>query len=315
MLDTTCVAGDAAPATTIAVMASVSATVAPDAGLLSRAPSAGLVLGGIASVQFGSAVAATLFDRIGPGGAVLLRLVTASVVLLAIWRPRLRGWTRRELLLAALFGLILAGMNMSFYHAIQRIPLGIGVTIEFVGPLAVAIAGSRRRLDLVWAALAAVGILALMHGDARHLDALGVIFALVAGMLWGAYILVNARLGRVFAGGSGLTLAMCVATIIALPLGVGEGGARLLSPHALALGAAVGILSSAIPYSFEMEALRRISTAVFGVLMSIEPAMAALAGFLVLGQALGARELVGIILVVAASVGASRRTREAPIAA
>jgi inner membrane transporter RhtA len=296
-------------------MASLGTTVAPDAGLLARAPSAGLVLGGIASVQFGSALATTLFARIGPGGAVLLRLVTASVVLLAIWRPRLHGWTRRELALAALFGLILAGMNLSFYHAIQRIPLGIGVTIEFVGPLAVAIAGSRRRLDLAWAGLAAMGIVALMRGDAHHLDALGVILALVAGMMWGAYILVNARLGRVFTGGSGLALAMCVASVIALPLGVGEGGARLLSPHALALGAVVGLLSSAIPYSFEMEALRRISTGVFGVLMSIEPAMAALAGFVVLGQALGARELVGIALVVVASVGASRRAREAPIAA
>ena len=296
-------------------MASLGTTVAPDPGLLSRAPSAGLVLGGIASVQFGSALATTLFARIGPGGAVLLRLVTASVVLVAISRPRLRACTRRELALAALFGLILAGMNLSFYHAIQRIPLGIGVTIEFVGPLAVAIAGSRRRLDLAWAALAAVGIVALMHGDTHHLDALGVILALTAGVMWGAYILVNARLGRVFTGGSGLALAMCVASVIALPLGVGEGGARLLSPHALALGAVVGLLSSAIPYSFEMEALRRISTAVFGVLMSIEPAMAALAGFLVLGQALGARELVGIALVVVASVGASRRAREAPIAA
>jgi inner membrane transporter RhtA len=265
-------------------------------------------------VQFGSALATTLFARIGPGGAVLLRLLTATVVLLAVWRPRLRARTRRELALAALFGLVLAAMNMFFYHALQRIPLGIAVTIEFIGPLMVAIAGSRRRLDLVWVGLAAIGIVALMHGDAHAIDPLGALLALAAGGMWGAYILVNARVGRAFESGTGLALAMCVASILALPVGVVEGGTALLSPHALVLGAAVGMLSSAIPYSFEMEALRRIPTHVFGVLMSLEPGMAAFAGFLVLGQALSARQVAGIALVVAASIGASRRAG-APIVA
>ena len=293
-------------------MASLDAQ-APSSGWLSQVPSPALVVGGIASVQFGSALAATLFARIGPGGAVLLRLLSAGIVLLIIWRPTIKGRTRSELLLAALFGLILAGMNLTFYHAIQRIPLGVAVTIEFVGPLAVAVTGSRRALDLAWVALAAAGILALTHGNAHGLNLLGVLLALSAGCLWGAYILVNARLGRAFADGSGLALAMSVATLVALPDGLIEGGTHLLSVHALALGAAVGMLSSAIPYSFELEALRRIATALFGILMSLEPAMAALAGFLVLGQNLSAREIVGMALVVAASVGASRRARAAPI--
>ncbi|MGB9185887.1 MAG: EamA family transporter [Solirubrobacteraceae bacterium] len=283
-------------------------------GLLSRAPSPVLVLGAIGSVQFGSAVASTLFARVGPGGAVLLRLVSASLVLLLISRPRVRTRTGRELMLAASFGIVLAAMNLSFYEAIRRVPLGIGVTIEFIGPLMVAVAGTRKRVDFLWVALAALGIVALMRGDAHGVDPLGAGLALLAGCMWGAYILINARVGRAFADGAGLTLAMCVASIAALPAGVIEGGAQLVTPHSLAVGAAVGMLSSAIPYSLEMEALRRIATSVFGVLMSLEPAVAALAGFVILGQNLSARDLVGIALVVVASVGASWRAREAPVA-
>jgi inner membrane transporter RhtA len=291
-----------------------AAAISRRPGLLSRAPSGVLVLGAIASVQFGSAIATTLFDTIGPAGAVWLRLVFGMVVLVVLWRPRIRGHTPRELALACLFGLILAGMNFSFYSALHRIPLGIAVTLEFVGPLAVALAGSRRPLDLVWVALAAAGILALTRGGTEHLNGVGVALALLAGALWGAYILVNARVGRAFEGGTGLSLAMCVAAVVMAPVGISQGGSALLEPHALLLGAAVGLLSSAIPYSFEVEALRRIKTSVFGVLMSIEPAMAALAGFIVLGQGLGARALLGMALVVIASVGAARRTDEASVA-
>ena len=265
-------------------------------------------------MQFGSALAVTLFARVGPGGAVFLRLLSASIVLAAIWRPRLHGRTPRELVLAIVFGAVLAGMNLSFYNAIHRIPLGIAVSIEFVGPLAVAVAGSRRRIDLLWVALAAAGILALTRGGGGSLSLLGVAFALIAGCLWGAYILLSARVGREFERGTGLALAMCVASVLAVPAGIADGGGHLLVPGTLAIGAAVGMLSSAIPYSFELEALRRIAASVFGVLMSLEPAMAALAGFLVLGQNLSGRELVGMGLVVAASVGASRRARQAPVA-
>jgi inner membrane transporter RhtA len=282
------------------------------AGALSRVPSPALVIGGIASVQFGSAVATKIFGSVGPGGAVLLRLLTASIVLCALARPSIAGRCRRQLALVALFGLVLAAMNMTFYHALQRIPLGIAVTLEFVGPLGVAVLGSRRRLDLVWAALAIAGILALTHGDTHSLDPLGVILALIAGGCWGAYILVNARVGQAFSDSSGLALAMCVATVLSLPIGITEGGSNLLSLRSLAIGAAVGILSSAIPYSLELEALRRIATNVFGVLMSLEPAVAALAGFILLSQGLSVRELGGMALVVAASVGASLAARGAP---
>ncbi len=285
-------------------------TAGRGAGVLERAPSGALVVGAIASVQFGSAIAATLFDRVGPAGTVLLRLTSATIVLLALWRPRLGGRTRRELRSPPRSALVLAGMNLSFYEALARIPLGIAVTLEFVGPLTVAVAGSRRPLDLPGWRSQRLGIVALTHGTTHGLDDLGVLLALVAGCLWGTYILVNARVGRAFAGGTGLALAMCVATVAVLPVGVASAGVHLLEPHALVIGAAVGMLSSAIPYSLEIEALRRIAPSVFGVLMSLEPAMAALAGFLVLGQSLEPRALLGIALVVLASAGASRRARE-----
>jgi inner membrane transporter RhtA len=283
--------------------------------LIARAPSPGLVLGAVASIQFGAALAATLFSKLGPGGAALLRLLSATIVLLVVWRPRVRGRPPRDLGLAAAFGLVLGGMNLSFYEALHRIPLGIAVTIEFIGPLAVAIGGSRRRLDFVWAALAAIGILALTRGGTHGLNGLGVALAAIAGALWAGYILLNARLGQAFEAGTGLALGMCTSTALVLPFGIADGGVHLLEPRLLALGAVVGMLSSAIPYSLEVEALRRIAPSVFGVLMSLEPAVAALAGLIVLGQGLGARAVIGIALVVAASIGASRRTPEAPMAA
>jgi len=284
-----------------------------DAGLLARAPSAALVLSAITSVQLGAALAVSLFAWVGPGGAVFLRLTSATVALSIVWRPRVRGRTSGELLLAAAFGAALAAMNLSFYGAIHRIPLGIAVSLEFVGPLTVAVAGSRRRIDLLWVSLAAAGIVALTRGGTHSLSGVGVGLALLAGCLWGAYILLSARVGRAFERGTGLALAMCFGSAFLLPVGVVAGGTHLLEPRSLALGAAVGLLSSAIPYSFELEALRRIAAHTFAVLMSLEPAMAALAGLLVLGQNLSPRALLGIALVVAASIGASRVTRAAPI--
>jgi inner membrane transporter RhtA len=183
-----------------------------------------------------------------------------------------------------------------------------------VGPLGVAVAGSRRATDFLWVVLAAVGILALTRGGAHGVDGVGVLFALLAGAFWAAYILVNARVGQAYTGASGLAIAMCIASVVALPFGLVSGGSHLVQPHVLLLGCAVGMLSSAIPYSLELEALRRIATSVFGVLMSLEPAMAALAGFLVLGQGLSARAIVGIALVVMASIGASRWSIGPPVA-
>jgi inner membrane transporter RhtA len=277
-----------------------------------RIPPTLLVVVAVSSLQFGAAFAKTIFDEVGPGGTVFLRVIFAAVVLVAIWRPAVRGRTRADWRLIALFGLCLGAMNLAFYEAIERIPLGIAVTLEFVGPLGVAIAGSRRLLDLAWVVLAAVGIVLLSDFGTADLDGLGVALALGAGTLWAVYILLSARMGRVFPDGSGLALAMVAAAAILAPFGVADAGAELLAPEVLAVGAAVAILSSAIPYTLEMEALRRMPAGVFGVMMSIEPAVAALAGFIVLDEGLATRELVAILLVVAASAGAARNAHVPP---
>jgi inner membrane transporter RhtA len=269
-------------------------------------------LASIASVQFGAAFAKTLFDELGAGGTVFLRTLVAAIVLALIWRPRVAGHDRRDLGLALVFGLVLAAMNFCFYSSIERIPLGIAVTFEFVGPLGVAVFGSRRPLDLLWVVLAATGILLLSDLGAGGLDRLGVALALFAGVLWAAYILLSARMGRVFPGGAGLALAMVVATIPLAPVGIADGGSQLLVPEILLAGAAVGLLGSAIPYALELEALRTMPVGVFGVLMSLEPAVAALAGFVVLDEGLVTREVVAIGLVVAASAGAARGAPVAP---
>ncbi len=265
-----------------------------------------LVLGAVSSVQFGAALAKTLFDEIGSGGTVFVRVFAAALVLALIWRPRLTGRASSELGLTVLFGLALAGMNLAFYSALDRLPLGIVVTFEFIGPLGVAVFASRKPLDLLWVALAAAGILFLSNFGSGDLDAVGVGLALLAGAFWAAYILLSVRVGQVFPGGSGLALAMLIATVPLAPVGIADAGSDLFVPWVLALGAAVGILSSAIPYTLELEALRRMPAGVFGVLMSLEPAVAALAGYVVLGEGLVVREILAIVLVVTASAGASR---------
>jgi inner membrane transporter RhtA len=271
-----------------------------------------LVAVAVGSVQFGAALARTLFDDAGPAGTVLVRVGIAAVVLVLLWRPGLRGHARDEWRLVAAFGGSLAVMNLCFYEALDRIPLGLAVTFEFVGPLGVALAGSRRLLDLAWVALAGAGILLIAAPGTSDLDPLGVAYALAAGGAWAAYILLSARTGRVFPGGGGLALAMCVAAALLLPLGIAEAGDSLLDAEVLLVGAGVAMLSSAIPYSAELEALRLMPEHVFGVLLSLEPAVAALAGYLLLDQELGARDLAGIALVMAATAGAVAGTR-API--
>lgn len=276
-----------------------------------RIPPVALVITGIGSVQFGAALATTLFDELGPSGTTLLRLLIAAVILMAIWRPDPRAYDHAQLRLAGLFGLVLGLMNLTFYLALDRLPLGVAVTIEFVGPLGVAVATSRRRADLAWAALAACGIVLLADPGGASIDPVGLALILVAGGCWAAYILLSQRAGPSFEGGRGLALAMVVAALVPLVPGVIGGGGDLLDPRLLALAAGVAVLSSVVPYSLEFEALRRMPANVFGVLMSLEPGVAALAGFLVLGQALGVRELVAITLVVAASVGVTRGSSRA----
>ncbi len=284
-----------------------STDTARQTGVFDRIPAPGLVLVGIASVQVGAAFATKLFVHLGPAGTVLVRVGFAALVLWAIWRPRPREHGPRELRLATLFGLSLAFMNLTFYEALDRIPLGVAVTLEFVGPLGVALAGSRSRLDVLWALLAATGVAVL--GGFGNANAAGIVLALAAGGFWAAYILLNARVGRAFTGGDGLAIAMAIATLPLIPFGVADAGGHLLDPAWLAVGFGVALLSSVIPYSLELEALRRIRPQPFGVLMSIEPAMAALAGFVVIGQSLSALELVGIAFVITASAGATLGTR------
>jgi inner membrane transporter RhtA len=274
-----------------------------------RLPAWSLVLTAAVSIQFGAAVGATLFDELGPAGVSLLRLGLAAPILLLVWRPDPRDHPAGDLRLAALFGLVLGAMNLFFYLALDRIPLGVAVTIEFAGPLAVAVVGSRRRADVGFAALAAIGIVLLASADRGAdgpLDPLGLAFIGIAAVCWGAYILIAQRAGQRFTGGRGLALASVVAALVPLGPGLAQGGAGLLHPSSLALGLAVALMSSVIPYSLEMESLRRIRASVFGVLMSLEPAIAAFAGFAVLGQSLGVREGVAIVLVIAASIGVTR---------
>jgi inner membrane transporter RhtA len=266
-----------------------------------RAAAVAMVIAAAVSPTFGAAFAVTLFDRLGPAGTVFLRLTFAAIVLWAIWRPRLSG----DLRLAAAFGVSLGLMNWSFYEAIDRIPLAVAVTIEFVGPLLVAVIGSRRPLDLLWVALAAGGILLLVGPTGGSVDSVGIAFAVAAGGCWMAYIYLSKRVGAAFPGGSGLAIAMAVGALIVLPVGLIQADGGLREPGLLASAFLVAIASSVLPYSLELEALRRLPESVFGVLMSLDPAIAALAGFVVLGQALGAPELLGIAAVVVASAGAA----------
>jgi inner membrane transporter RhtA len=269
-----------------------------------RPVAVGLVLAAAGSLQVGAAFAVTLFDELGPGGAAFLRLALAAIVLWAIWRPRVPSHPP-DLRLAGAFGVALGLMNWSIYESIARIPLGVAVTIEFAGPLLVAVIGSRRPLDLVWVTLAAAGIVLLADPGGDSIDRAGVFFALCAAACWMAYIYLSQRTGQTFRGGSGLALAMAVGALIVLPAGLVQGEGALTEPDLLGAALIVALASSVLPYSLELEALRRLPAAIFGVLMSLEPAVAALAGFVVLDQDLGAPELVAIAMVVVASAGAA----------
>jgi inner membrane transporter RhtA len=274
-----------------------------------------LLLGSISSVQFGSAFAATIFPRAGPAGVVLLRLAISAAVLLAITRPSLRGRTRPDLAAAVAFGLILGAMNWSFYEALQRIPLGVAVTIEFVGPLAVAVIGSRRPLDLVWITLAGGGV-ALLAGRGEHagVHALGIVLVLCAATCWALYIVLSKRVGAVFAHLDGLAVALAVGTLLVVPAGIVEGGSALGRPDVLAGGLGVATLSSLVPYSLELVALRRLSASRFGLLMCLQPAVATVAGVIVLDESVNAVLVVALLMVVTASVGTTLAARRPPLA-
>ncbi len=297
--------------------------------ILGALPPPALILAGIVSVQVGAGLAKQLFSVVAPAAVTLLRLWSSAAVMLlhaAVARLR-RGravaagpaarqarparapvrW--RSLGVAAAFGLTLAAMNFSIYQSFARIPLGVAVTIEFLGPLGVAVAASRRLIDLAWVVLAASGVALLTRGGG-HVTVIGVAFALVAAMCWAAYILLSAATGRRFPGSAGLTIAMAVAAIAITPVGIAAGGTAMFRPPILAIGAGIGLLSSVIPYSLELEALRRMPPRVFGILMSLEPAVAALVGLVLLGQLLTVAEWIAVGCVMVACIGATRGAPE-----
>ncbi|ARF59678.1 EamA family transporter [Streptomyces gilvosporeus] len=289
------------------VLTAEAAAGAPGAaGARGRLASVALVIGGIVSLQFGASVAVMLFPRAGALGVVTLRLVVASLVLLVVCRPKLRGYSRGDWGTVLAFGVALVGMNSLFYQALDRIPLGAAVTLEFLGPLILSVATSRKLLSLVWAALALSGVGLLGHEGLDGLDLVGAGCALAAGGLWAAYILLSARTGQRFPQADGLALAMTVAAVLSLPFGVVSAGSALIDPVTVGLGAAVALMSSVLPYTLELLALRKLPASGFAIMMSLEPAVAATAGFLVLHQALGWAEVLAIGLVVVASVGAVR---------
>lgn len=272
-----------------------------------------LLLGSIASVQFGAGIAVRLFDQAGPGGVVLMRLLLSGALLWAIARPRLRGRSRAAIAAAVGFGLILGTMNWSFYEALDRLPLSVAVTIEFLGPLGVALAGSRRVLDLLWVVLAGIGVALLtLHGGSGNVTLAGVLLALLAAACWAGYILLSQRVGAEFEALDGLAISLAVASLVVLPVGLAQGGTTLLRPEVLIGGLAVAMLSSLIPYSLEIVALRRLSASTFGLLMSLEPAFGTLAGVIVLGQSLTVVMVLAVVMVVLASIGTTVYSRRPP---
>lgn len=267
---------------------------------------------GIVSVQIGAALAKHLFGQVPPASMVWLRLTSSALILLAFSRPHLGGRTKHEWIVGLAFTATLVAMNVAIYQSFARIPLGIAVTIEFLGPLAVAVIGSRRPRDLLWVLLAAVGV-GLLGLTPTRLNWVGVALALLAGACWAGYITLAPHLGRAWSGLSGLTFASCAGAVVLAPVAIADGGAALWQPWVLATGAAVGLLSSAIPYSVEILALRTIPPRVFGILMSLEPAAAALAALVVLGERLSGFDWLAIACVIAASIGATRaRGAQAP---
>lgn len=271
-----------------------------------------LVMTSIVSVQLGAAIAKHLFGTVPPTTMVWLRLAASAVIFLIVARPRLAGRSPGEWRTALAFGVMLLGMNWCIYQSFARIPLGMAVTLEFLGPLVLGVVLSRQARDLIWVALAGLGV-ALLGFTPHGLTWAGVAFALAAGGFWAGYIVLAERTGRAWTGLSGLTVASLVGTVVLAGPAVAAGGAQLLDPTVLLIGAAVGLLSSVIPYSLELVALRTLPSRVFSVLMSLEPAAAALAAMLVLHEWLAPLQSVAIGCVVAASIGATRSGRRAPV--
>jgi inner membrane transporter RhtA len=268
------------------------------------APAVAAMLCAMFSTQFGTAFAKSLFPAVGAVGVTSLRVTFAALILAALWRPWRRPPSRAAWPALIAYGVALGLMNLTFYLALRTIPLGVGVAVEFVGPLGVAVAASRKPLDFLWIALAVggLGLLLPIWKQAHPLDPVGLAFMLAAGACWAAYIVFGQRAGKAH-GRAATGIGMMVAAVIVIPVGVASAGAKLLSPAVLLPGAAVGLLASVIPYSLEMFALTRLPVRVFGTLLSLAPAVAALMGWLVLHETLGPAQALAIAAIVAASVG------------
>ena len=261
------------------------------------------------SLQFGAAIATNLFDEIGSAGASALRLGLAAVVLVAWSRPDVRSWSAEHRRSVVLLGLSMAVMNYAFYEAVSRIPLGAAITIEFLGPLGLAVALTRRWHELVFVALALAGVVILglgQHGSVEgSLDPVGVAAALVAALFWAGYILAGSRLATTEPGIASLAGACTVAAVLVVPIGVVSSGDALLDGRVLLLGLAMAVLASVVPYSFELRALERMAKRTFSILVALEPAIGALVGVVLLDQHLGAVSFLGVAMVVAAGIGAT----------
>lgn len=280
-----------------------------------RVPAPLLVLTAIVSVQVGSALAKQLFDDLGAAGVTLLRLGLAAGLLLVVLRPKVRQWSRASWNAALLLGGAMAGMNLVFYLSLRTVPLGVAVTVEFLGPLLLALVQTRRAVDLVWAALAAGGVALLGLDSSSGAPLSGLLLAFVAGLFWAGYIVASARVGQVLPGTDGLAVALAFAALLVLPFGLSGASVVVERPALLLAAFGVALLSSVISYGLELAALRRIPTQVFGILMSLEPAAAAVAGLVLLGEALGAREVVALVMVSLASGGITlaRRREGVPV--
>ncbi|MET9845973.1 EamA family transporter [Streptomyces ossamyceticus] len=290
-------------------------TAAPAGGTAPRGigavPAPVLMLVGMVSTQLGAAFAKQLFGTVGPAAMTVLRLGFAAAVLLVFWRPSLR-LDRRTAGAVTVLGVAIAGMNLCFYLAMARMPVGVALTVGMAGPLTVAALSSRRARDRLWAVLAGCGIALLgWQGGAAGIS--GLLIALACAVFWGAYVPLSARVGALLPGGGGLALAMAFGTLCALPAGLLEGGSALADPVVLAFGFGVAMLSSLVPYTCEMETLRRVSALVFGVLLSLEPAIGALVALLVLHETISPLQTLGLAAVVVASIGVIRGTRGTPV--
>ncbi|WP_343623938.1 DMT family transporter [Flavobacterium lindanitolerans] len=267
------------------------------------------VLLAIISVQSGAAIAKTLFPSIGAAGTASLRIGISALILMAVYRPKLTKLTKEQWKFVIPYGLCLGAMNLVFYFAIERIPIGLAVTLEFIGPLMVAVLGSKRVVDFLWVLLAAAGIVLIAPWTTNGVDILGAALATLAGAFWAAYIVLGGKISQKMDGNEAVATGMLLAACLVVPFGIFGGGLEGLTPKFLGMGIALALLSSAIPFTLEMKALGRLPARTFSILMSLEPAAAAICAFIFLQEYLSFNEILAVVFVVAASAGSTITSR------